>query len=114
VVAERASFAENVASCATHHDGFRVNPEAGERAEIGSPPDCIRPTYEAASRVLLRALADMGEPARLFKNFPRCERALRILFNAEPSAQTKALYGAIGKFRRARPRKHRHRGRDAQ
>jgi DNA-binding SARP family transcriptional activator len=98
VVAERASFAEKCRQLRKPNDGFRVNPEAGERAEIARRLIAFGPTYEGASRVLMRALADMGEPAQAIQEYTRCERALRILFNAEPSAQTKALYGAIGKI----------------
>jgi len=47
---------------------FRVNPEAGERAEIARRLIAFGPTYEGASRVLMRALADMGEPAQAIQN----------------------------------------------
>jgi DNA-binding SARP family transcriptional activator/tetratricopeptide (TPR) repeat protein len=97
VIAERASFAEKCRQLRKRNEGFRVNPEAGERAEIARRLIAFGPTYEGASRVLMRALADMGEPAQAIQEYTRCERALRILFNVEPSAQTKALYGAIGK-----------------
>jgi TolB-like protein/cytochrome c-type biogenesis protein CcmH/NrfG len=73
----------------------RANPEANERADIARRLIAFGPTYEGASRVLMRALADMGEPAQAIEEYTRCERALRTILDVEPTAETRALNDAI-------------------
>jgi DNA-binding SARP family transcriptional activator/TolB-like protein/Flp pilus assembly protein TadD len=56
------------------------------------------PTHEGASRVLMRALADMGERAQALKEYARCRDALQRGLDLEPSPETQALYEAIRGF----------------
>src|SRR5262249_47150544 len=72
--------------------------EAGERAEIARRLIAFEPTHEGASRILMRALADMGERAQAVREFARCREALRQTVDVEPSAETYALYEAIRTF----------------
>jgi DNA-binding SARP family transcriptional activator len=94
LVAERARF-EAKRRAFESGEQHRANPEAIERADIARRLIAYGPTYEGASRVLMRALADMGEPARAIEEYERCERALRTILNVEPSAETRALNDAI-------------------
>ena len=94
LVAERARFGEK--RRALRESGAqRANPELSERADIARRLIAFGPTYEGASRVLMRALADMGEPAKAIEEYARCEQALRTILNVEPSAETRALNDAI-------------------
>ena len=55
-------------------------------------------THEGASRVLMRALADMGERAQAIREYERCRAALKMSLDVEPSSETRALYQAIKTF----------------
>jgi DNA-binding SARP family transcriptional activator/Tfp pilus assembly protein PilF len=95
LVAERARFGEKCRALRESGDQQRANPEAIERADIARRLIAFGPTYEGASRVLMRALADLGEPEQAMEEYTRCERALRTILNVEPSAETRALNDAI-------------------
>jgi DNA-binding SARP family transcriptional activator/Tfp pilus assembly protein PilF len=95
LVDERARFGEKCRALRESGEQRRANPEANERAEIARRLITFGPTYEGASRVLMRALADMGEPAQALEEYTRCERALRTILNVEPTAETRALNDAI-------------------
>jgi DNA-binding SARP family transcriptional activator/Tfp pilus assembly protein PilF len=95
LVAERARFGEKCRALRESGEQQRANPEAIERADIARRLIAFGPTYEGASRVLMRALADMGEPEQAMEEYTRCERALRTILNVEPSAETRALNDAI-------------------
>jgi DNA-binding SARP family transcriptional activator/Flp pilus assembly protein TadD len=56
------------------------------------------PTHEGAARVLMRALADMGERAQALKEYARCRDALQRSLDVGPSQETQALYEAIRAF----------------
>lgn len=71
---------------------------ANERAEIARRLIMFDPTHEGASRVLMRALADMGERAQALREFTRCREALKATLDVEPSLETVALYEAIRMF----------------
>jgi DNA-binding SARP family transcriptional activator/Tfp pilus assembly protein PilF len=75
-----------------------VNADAHERAEIARRLIMFDPTHEGASRVLMRALADMGERAQALREFTRCREALKSTLDVEPSLETVALYEAIRMF----------------
>ncbi len=75
-----------------------VNADAHERAEIARRLIMFDPTHEGASRVLMRALADMGERAQALREFTRCREALKSTLDVEPSPETVALYDAIRMF----------------
>jgi DNA-binding SARP family transcriptional activator/Flp pilus assembly protein TadD len=53
------------------------------------------PTHEGASRILMRALADMGERAQALREYERCRAALKTALDVEPSPDTRALHQAI-------------------
>jgi DNA-binding SARP family transcriptional activator len=74
------------------------NPDASERAEIARRLIAFEPTHEGASRILMRALADMGERAQAMREYARCRETLRQTVDVEPSAETSALYEAIRMF----------------
>jgi DNA-binding SARP family transcriptional activator/Tfp pilus assembly protein PilF len=74
------------------------NPDASERAEIARRLIAFEPTHEGASRILMRALADIGERAQAMREYARCREALHQAVDAEPSAETYALYEAIRMF----------------
>jgi DNA-binding SARP family transcriptional activator len=75
-----------------------VNADAHERAEIARRLIMFDTTHEGASRVLMRALADMGERAQALREFTRCRDALKSTLDVEPSLETVALYEAIRMF----------------
>ena len=74
------------------------NTVANERAEIARRLIMFDPTHEGASRILMRALADMGERAQALREFARCREALKSTLDVEPSLETAALYEAIRTF----------------
>ena len=75
-----------------------ANKAANERAEIARRLIMFDPTHEGASRILMRALADMGERGQALREYGRCKDALRTTLEVEPSAETHALYDAIRMF----------------
>src|ERR1044072_9175270 len=74
------------------------NTGARERAEIARRLILFDPTHEGASRILMRALADMGERPQALREFGRCREALKVTLDVEPSPETCALYEAIRSF----------------
>ena len=66
-------------------------PDANERAEIARRLIMFDPTHEGASRILMRALADMGERAQALREYARCREALKVTLDVEPSLETCAL-----------------------
>jgi DNA-binding SARP family transcriptional activator len=75
-----------------------ANTEAHERAEIARRLIMFDQTHEGASRILMRALADMGERAQALREYTRCRDALKMTLDVEPSSETYALYEAIRMF----------------
>jgi DNA-binding SARP family transcriptional activator/TolB-like protein/Flp pilus assembly protein TadD len=69
--------------------------DAKQRASIARRLISFDPTHEGASKVLMRALTDMGERAKALREFARCREALRKILDVEPSPETRALYEAI-------------------
>jgi DNA-binding SARP family transcriptional activator/TolB-like protein len=55
-------------------------------------------THEGASRVLMRALLDMGERAQALREYARCREAVKNGLDAEPSPETQALHEAVRAF----------------
>ena len=81
-MAARASARASPSSCArcsktssSRRSG--PNTEASERAEIARRLIVFDPTHEGASRILMRALADMGERAQALREYARCREALK-------------------------------------
>jgi DNA-binding SARP family transcriptional activator len=75
-----------------------ANTEAHERAEVARRLIMFDQTHEGASRILMRALADMGERAQAMREYVRCREALKMTLDVEPSSETHALYEAIRMF----------------
>ena len=71
---------------------------ARDRAEIARRLIMFDQTHEGASRILMRALADMGERPQALREFARCRDALKLTLDVEPSPETCALYEAIRSF----------------
>ena len=100
LLSERTRFVERRRALLEHelsHAGGD-NAAANERAEIARRLIMFDPTHEGASRVLMRALADMGERAQALREFARCREALKAALDVEPSLETVALYEAIRMF----------------
>jgi len=72
--------------------------DARARADIARRLIVFDPTHEGASRILMRALADMGERPQALREFARCRDALTLTLDVEPSPETCALYEAIRSF----------------
>lgn len=66
-----------------------------QRAAIARRLIAFDPTYERASRVLMRALADLGDRAQALREYQRCRAALKTSLDVDPSSQTQALYAEI-------------------
>ncbi|MET0744874.1 MAG: BTAD domain-containing putative transcriptional regulator [Microvirga sp.] len=58
----------------------------------------FEPTHEGASRILMRAMADVGERAQALREYERCRAALRSVLDVEPSSETRSLYQALKTF----------------
>ena len=72
--------------------------DARARADIARRLIAFDPTHEGASRILMRALADLGERPQALREFARCRDALKLTLDVEPSPETCALYEAIRSF----------------
>ena len=75
-----------------------TNRDANERAEIARRLIMFDPAHEGASRILMRALADLGERAQALREYARCREVLKTSLDVEPSPETHALYEAIRMF----------------
>jgi DNA-binding SARP family transcriptional activator/Tfp pilus assembly protein PilF len=76
----------------------RSNPDARARADIARRLIMFDQTHEGASRILMRALADMGERAQALREYSRLREALKLTLDVEASPETHALYEAIRMF----------------
>lgn len=65
------------------------------RAELAWRVIELDATHEGASRILMQALADMGERAHAMREYERCRAALKSILDIEPSPETRALYQAL-------------------
>ena len=107
LLSERTRFIERCARCSRHElsQAHGDNPQRDERAEIARRLIMFDPTHEGASRILMRALADMGERAQALREYAPLPRS------AEGDASTSsrrrrpyALYEAIRMFAARRGR----------
>jgi len=69
--------------------------QAVEREEIARRLIAFDPTHESAVRVLMRALADRKERVQALTEYKNLQDAMKRTLDAEPSAETRALYEAI-------------------
>jgi DNA-binding SARP family transcriptional activator/TolB-like protein len=72
--------------------------DAKQLAAVARRLIAFAPTHEGASRVLMRALMNMGERAQALWEYARCRDALKSLLDAEPSAETQALHEALRNY----------------
>jgi DNA-binding SARP family transcriptional activator/Flp pilus assembly protein TadD len=73
----------------------QTNLPSDRRATVARQVIAFDPTHEGASRILMRALADMGERAQALREYERCRTALKTALDIEPSTETRALYRAV-------------------
>src|SRR5712671_5356765 len=109
LIGERSRFTERLRALleAELKQAHRTNPDASERADIARRLIRFDPTHEGASRILMRALADMGERAQALREYARCRDALKRALDVEPSRETHALYEVIAMIgREERGEKH--------
>jgi DNA-binding SARP family transcriptional activator len=102
LIGERSRFTERLRALleAELRQAHRSNPDASERADIARRLIRFDPTHEGACRILMRALADMGERAQALREYGRCREALKRALDVEPSRETHALYEVIAMFGR--------------
>jgi DNA-binding SARP family transcriptional activator/Tfp pilus assembly protein PilF len=72
--------------------------DPAKRANVARQLIAFDQTHEGASRVLMRALIDMGERGQAVREYERCRTALKKALDVEPSRETKALYQAVRTF----------------
>ena len=91
---ERARFATEVTVVFDEelHQIAQADVPAERRAGLARRIIACEPTHEGASRILMTALADMGEKAQALREFERCRMAMQSRLEVEPSAETRALY----------------------
>jgi DNA-binding SARP family transcriptional activator len=68
------------------------------RAALARNVIVFDPTHEGASRMRMRALADLGERAQAIREYERCREALQTSLDVEPSSETRALCEAVRRF----------------
>src|ERR1043166_3088040 len=73
----------------------QTNVPSDRRATVARQVIAFDPTHEGASRILMRALADIGERAQALREYERCRTALKTALDIEPSTETRALYRAV-------------------
>jgi len=111
LIGERSRFTERLRSLleADLKQAHRTNRDASERADIARRLIRFDPSHEGASRILMRALADMGERAQALREYSRLREVLKRTLDVEPSRETHALYEVIamvGREEREREREH--------
>jgi DNA-binding SARP family transcriptional activator/Tfp pilus assembly protein PilF len=91
---ERARFATEITGVFDEelHQIAQADVPAERRAGLARRIIACEPTHEGASRILMAALADMGEKAQALREFERCRMAMQTRLEVEPSTETRALY----------------------
>jgi DNA-binding SARP family transcriptional activator/Tfp pilus assembly protein PilF len=94
---ERARFATEITGVFDEelHQIAQADVPAERRAGLARRIIACEPTHEGASRILMAALADMGEKAQALREFERCRMAMQSRLEVEPSAETRALYDKL-------------------
>jgi DNA-binding SARP family transcriptional activator/TolB-like protein len=97
LIGERSRFTERLRSLleADLKQAHRTNRDASERADIARRLIRFDPSHEGASRILMRALADMGERAQALREYARLREVLKRTLDVEPSRESHALYEVI-------------------
>lgn len=91
---ERARFATEITAVFDEelHQIARADVPAERRAGLARRIIACEPTHEGASRMLMAALAELGEKAQALREFERCRMAMRSRLEVEPAPETRALY----------------------
>jgi DNA-binding SARP family transcriptional activator len=91
---ERARFATQITGVFDDelHQITQSEVPAERRAALARRIIACDATHEGASRILMTALADLGEKAQALREYERCRAAMRSRLEVEPSAETQALY----------------------
>jgi DNA-binding SARP family transcriptional activator/TolB-like protein/Tfp pilus assembly protein PilF len=94
---ERARFATEITGVFDEelHQIAKGDVPAERRAGLARRIIACDPTHEGASRILMMALADLGEKAQALREFERCRMAMRSRLEVEPSAESRALYDRL-------------------
>jgi DNA-binding SARP family transcriptional activator/TolB-like protein len=94
---ERARFATEITGVFDEelHQIAKGDVPAERRAGLARRIIAYDPTHEGASRILMMALADLGEKAQALREFERCRMAMRSRLEVEPSAESRALYDRL-------------------
>ncbi|MFN7332725.1 MAG: BTAD domain-containing putative transcriptional regulator [bacterium] len=94
---ERARFATEITGVFDEelHQIAQADVPAERRAGLARRIIACDPTHEGASRILMMALADLGEKAQALREFERCRVAMRSRLEVEPSAESRALYDRL-------------------
>jgi DNA-binding SARP family transcriptional activator/TolB-like protein/Tfp pilus assembly protein PilF len=94
---ERARFATEITGVFDEelHQIAKGDVPAERRAGLARRIIACDPTHEGASRILMMALADLGEKAQALREFERCRMAMRRRLEVEPSAESRALYDRL-------------------
>ena len=97
LLSERSQFTEQLRALLEEElkQAHRESSEASERADIARRLIRFDPTHEGASRILMRALADMGERVQAVREYARLREELSRALDVGPSPETHALYEAI-------------------
>ena len=91
---ERARFATQITGVFDEelHQITQADVPAERRAALARRIIACDATHEGASRILMAALADLGEKAQALREYERCRAAMRSRLEVEPSAETQALF----------------------
>jgi DNA-binding SARP family transcriptional activator/TolB-like protein len=100
LLAERTRFAERLRALLEGelNQLDRLSVDAEKCAAMARSVIAFEPTHEGASRILMRALVDMGERAQALREYERCREALKTTLDVEPSGETRSLYQALRTF----------------
>jgi DNA-binding SARP family transcriptional activator/Flp pilus assembly protein TadD len=96
LLSERSQFTEKLRALLEEElKQAHRDTEAEKRADIARRLIRFDPTHEGASRILMRALADMGGRAQALREYARLREELHRALDVEPSPETHALYDAL-------------------
>jgi DNA-binding SARP family transcriptional activator/TolB-like protein/Tfp pilus assembly protein PilF len=107
LLGERTRFGEHIREVLEAELSAAVESKisAGQRALMARRLIGFDATHEGACRILMGALADMGERAQAIREYERCRQALQKSLDVEPSSATRAVYDAVRTYsmRTAKP-----------
>jgi DNA-binding SARP family transcriptional activator/Tfp pilus assembly protein PilF len=98
LLAERTRFTSRLRALYESEMEQLGDAPATRRAALARNIIAFEATHEGASRILMRALAEMGERAQALREYERCRKALKDALDVEPSMETRALSQALRTF----------------